>query len=426
MQSHRQGRESCTDRLRTKAERLHEQVTRHRSLPAIDWSDIEQCQQLEGALATAIRAERYRRMSVRSQEWKRELNYKGGANRAARRMVRGTPPRLHALIADGTMYTCPAMQCQALMDGWADIHEGKADKALHPAILEHAVSAPFAIRPLNAEDIALQLAHTKVNTSCGPDWWRTPELRSLPKPALAMLANVFNLMELNGEMPAPLMKGWSRPIPKVGYTAEVLGIRPITILSLVHRVWSSIRFHHLQDWAEQVLHRSQSAFRKGRSAKLEIHKLVMALNARVQANRPCFLGQIDLSKAFPRLNKEKARDAAVRAGMPRSFAQFLHHACLSKTIVWKVAGAISKPVNARRGTPQGCPLSILLFQVIMAPVARSLETFLLARCASSQVMLYADDLVIIATSAGLLQDAMCFAFELLQSLDFEVNINKSM
>eukprot|EP00971_Amphidinium_carterae_P351237 6491995-Amphidinium_carterae.1 len=306
-------------------------------------------------------------------------------------MVRGTPPRLHALIADGIMYTCPAMQCQALIDGWSGIHEGKADEALHPAILEHSVAAHFNIRPLNAEDIVKQLAHTKVNTSCGPDWWRTPELRSLPKPALAMLANVFNLMELKGEMPAPLMKGWTRPIPKMGYTADVLGIRPITI-----------------------------------PAKLELHRLVMALNARVQANRPCFLGQIDLSKAFPRLNKEKARDAAVRAGMPRSFAQFLHHACLSKSIVWKVAGTISKPVEARRGTPQGCPLSILLFQVIMAPVARALEQYLLARCASSQVMLYADDLVMIATSAGLLQDAMCFAFELLQSLDFEVNINKSM
>eukprot|EP00971_Amphidinium_carterae_P047339 932712-Amphidinium_carterae.1 len=62
----------------------------------------------------------------------------------------------------------------------------------------------------------------------------------------------------------------------------------------------------------------------------------------------------------------------------------------------------------------------------MAPVARALEHFLRDRCTSSHVMLYADDLVIVASSAEILQAAMSFAFELLFSLDFEVNIQKSM
>eukprot|EP00971_Amphidinium_carterae_P161193 3196199-Amphidinium_carterae.1 len=40
-------------------------------------------------------------------------------------------------------------------------------------------------------------------------------------------------------------------------------------------------------------------------------------------------------------------------------------------------------------------------------------------------MLYADDLVLIATSADLLEQALLYAVTLVESLDFSVNISKS-
>eukprot|EP00971_Amphidinium_carterae_P315238 6265471-Amphidinium_carterae.2 len=111
--------------------------------------------------------------------------------------------------------------------------------------------------------------------------------------------------------------------------------------------------------------------------------------------------------------------------MPRSFAHFLHHACLSKKLVWKISDTTSVQRTMRRGTPQGCPLSILLFQVIMAPLARALSTFMKVRCRDSQVLLYADDRIILTTDPTLLQEAMAYAYQLLASLDFEINVGKS-
>eukprot|EP00971_Amphidinium_carterae_P333656 6468487-Amphidinium_carterae.1 len=84
----------------------------------------------------------------------------------------------------------------------------------------------------------------------------------------------------------PADEGLDATDTKTGYAADVLKLRPITILSLVHRVWSSVRFFHLQKWSDQVLHPSQSAFRQGRSAKVEVHKLIMCVNERVQHNKP--------------------------------------------------------------------------------------------------------------------------------------------
>eukprot|EP00971_Amphidinium_carterae_P082483 1631212-Amphidinium_carterae.1 len=49
-------------------------------------------------------------------------------------------------------------------------------------------------------------------------------------------------MERAQEMPAQLMAGWVRPIPKAGFVASSLKLRPITILPLTHRLWSGIRY----------------------------------------------------------------------------------------------------------------------------------------------------------------------------------------
>eukprot|EP00971_Amphidinium_carterae_P216990 4307715-Amphidinium_carterae.1 len=76
------------------------------------------------------------------------------------------------------------------------------------------------------------------------------------------------------------------------------------------------------------------------------------------------------------------------------------------------------------GTDEGFYISdsILMFQVIMAPLARALSTFMKARSRDAQVLLYADDLIILTTDTKLLQDAMEYAYQLLASLDFEINI----
>eukprot|EP00971_Amphidinium_carterae_P315239 6265471-Amphidinium_carterae.3 len=123
--------------------------------------------------------------------------------------------------------------------------QGKPDRVTHQDLLTHIVRADFNLPDITSVDLERQIGRTKPNTACGPDWWRTQELRQLPKPALAMLAAIMNEMERTGSMPDPLMRGCTRPIPKQGYSAEPLSIRPITILSLVHRVWSSVRYHHM-------------------------------------------------------------------------------------------------------------------------------------------------------------------------------------
>eukprot|EP00971_Amphidinium_carterae_P215225 4271580-Amphidinium_carterae.2 len=425
LQGHRQNRlESSVKAIRA-AERIHRSLCVKRSLPQLKWDSADSCADLEQAVHNAIRAERWRRITLRKAEWRSELNFANGANAAARRVTRGAQPRLRVLTVGTQAYTCPEMQGDKLCEAWDPIQQGTQDNIVLPDIWRNVKHARCTLPRLVASDLVTQLKKVRHNSACGPDWWRPHELRALPEAAMASLAAVLNSMEAEQVVPEALSSGWVCAIPKVGSVSGALNVRPITILSLIHRLWSGVRFTHLQDWMAKVLHDSQSAYRSGRSVKKEIHQILSHLDKRVRAGQQIYLGQLDLSKAFPRLNKAKARDIAMASGLPAKFACFLEEACLNKNLRWRISGVLSRPCANRRGTPQGCALSVMLFQLVMSPVARALDDFLKSRCDASRILLYADDMVVIASSAELLQQTMSYAMHLLESLDFTVNIAKS-
>eukprot|EP00971_Amphidinium_carterae_P066185 1310945-Amphidinium_carterae.1 len=425
LQGHRQGRAETTERVRMKGERLYTHICKRRSLSPLDWQSDELGADLEAALRAAIHDERKMSMDARMRSWKATLNVGMGMNSMARKMVRGPSPRLPVLRGKEADMACPLGQCAALDAAWSGLDAGDPDQPIHPHIWSSVKAAPCELRKIKASDIIEQLKRTKSGTSCGPDWWRIKELRALPTVAMSMLACLFNLIEECAYMPRAMMSGWLRPIPKEGFVSTPLAVRPISVLSLLHRTWSGVRFQHLQAWAAEILHPCQSAFRPGRSTRRELHTLLFQMNKCVAAKIPLYVGQIDLSKAFPRMNRTKAAALARASGLPHEFVQLIRTACLDKAMKWKISGTVMKATEQRRGTPQGCAISILLFQVLMAPVARHMSNLLAARCPLSRVLIYADDIIFMCTSEALLAECMTEATKLLTSLDFVVNINKS-
>eukprot|EP00971_Amphidinium_carterae_P306929 6099807-Amphidinium_carterae.1 len=149
------------------------------------------------------------------------------------------------------------------------------------------------------------------------------------------------------------------------------------------------------------------------------------LSRRLSMRTPTFVGQLDLAKAFPRLHARKACRFALEAGLPAWLVNFVETTCLKKSLQWKVAGATSPLRVPARGTPQGCAMSVMAFQLLLAPVVRAIRLYLQARCPASRVVVYADDIVFLVSSATLLGDLMAYSVRLLESLDFQINISKS-
>eukprot|EP00971_Amphidinium_carterae_P144172 2856918-Amphidinium_carterae.1 len=116
---------------------------------------------------------------------------------------------------------------------------------------------------------------------------------------------------------------------------------------------------------------------------------------------------------------------AYAAGLTQHFVDFVASSCLGKKLSWLIGGTMSTPTCTRRGTPQGCAMSILLFQILLAPAVREIRCFLASQCSTSRIIVYADDIVLICTSGDLLRRSMNYMAELLTSLDLVVNPSKS-
>eukprot|EP00971_Amphidinium_carterae_P063649 1259522-Amphidinium_carterae.1 len=185
----------------------------------------------------------------------------------------------------------------------------------------------------------------KPRTAHSLDWWRPAELKRLPAPAFAMLANLFNVAERVGRLPHALQRGMIAAVSKGNPVVKPLGVRPICLLPLLHRVWSSSRFQDMADWADLSTSKSQAAYKRHRSAQGEVIALLNHLNLCCARGSGGFLGQLDLSKAFPRLCHRKALTVLRRKGAPDWLVDILLDACLRKSLAWKINGRLSRFVT---------------------------------------------------------------------------------
>ena len=93
----------------------------------------------------------------------------------------------------------------------------------------------------------------------GLDGWRYKELRLLPQGVWEMLASFLNALEQHDEPTWPPALCWgSIPLlPKEGPPSP-LNLRPLTILSVLYRIWAGIRASQLGQWQETWIHHSHT------------------------------------------------------------------------------------------------------------------------------------------------------------------------
>ena len=89
------------------------------------------------------------------------------------------------------------------------------------------------------------------STSIGADGWKVVELRKMPDCWLSWLCTLFHRIEELGRWPTALAHGLIAPLPKEeGFQAK--DIRPITIMSVVYRLWAGARVRELLERQEEL------------------------------------------------------------------------------------------------------------------------------------------------------------------------------
>ncbi|CAE7223272.1 unnamed protein product [Symbiodinium microadriaticum] len=208
----------------------------------------------------------------------------------------------------------------------------------------------------------------------GPCGWRHAELRKLPDSLLQQLIDIFMLMEQHGTTLSVNCQGDISLIPKKADCFDIDALRPITVLSYLHRMYAGARLRAgLLQWQEDVL--GELPLRANRPGQ-RTHDLTLTAGVTLEHMRhqqqSISAVSYDLSKAFDSMPvhadnangfgwmvlKRLGFDARVTAVM---FDQYRRLQRRLRTLQH-----LGQPVTAagQRGIVQGCAISMIFCNCI--------------------------------------------------------------
>ena len=205
-------------------------------------------------------------------------------------------------------------------------------------------------------------------TAPGPDSWRADELAQLPMAALNQLALIFEIMEERGQAPSPMVAGWLADLAKSEAPASPIAVRPISILSIVWRVYTSARAHALQEWAKEAFAKSQYAYIAGRDYQRALVDLQLLMDSvKDDPGAELHVLSLDASKAFPSTPRAYMWRTLVSRGFPAKVALVVEDAYSKGVLRHRFNGSnvASTSFLMANGIHQGCATSVLGFNAIL-------------------------------------------------------------
>jgi hypothetical protein len=292
--------------------------------------------------------------------------------------------------------------------------------------------------PFTAQEVAEILERKKNHRALGPDGFNLDHLRILryDDTTAQALANFMNICVQQAEVPDE----WGRAFLFILYKGSgpkdnANSFRGITLKSQLLKLLESLLCDRLREWAEinNLLPSEQIAYRPGHNGSDHLFSLTL-LREKARANgQSLFAGFVDLRKAFPSVNRQRLLDHLSSLGVSDYFLRILTRLYTGdsfQVLLDGQAGRRSFQVNS--GVHEGSPLSPLLFILFVAGLIRHLREnggnrlgFRLSRGVTLACLLYADDVLLLATTREGLQRLVELTCRFFEGLGLNINPQKS-
>ena len=268
---------------------------------------------------------------------------------------------------------------------------------------------------------------------------KAPGLDGLPPLVFKMFHNqlvtfttaLFNKLLEQESYPELWSSGSIIPIHKKGDRKIPSNYRGITLLPVMGKLYTSILRDRLQYWAELNGHlcESQFGFKQGRRTTDAIFVITTAIQLYKKKNKSLFTCFVDFAKAFDSINHKLLWEKLTSMGMSSKLLSILQAMYANATSRVVVNSKFSSAFPCMKGVRQGCNLSPLLFSLFIS----DLESYLLTNMAGNitlasrkvQLLLFADDLVLLADSSIGLQDSLYRLTEFCKTWKLNINTTKT-
>ena len=306
-------------------------------------------------------------------------------------------------ILDGTWKEqTPSLTAEKLTEFWKPLLESNSDRGTAKTLTPDRILSELC-EPITTDHIVAALRG--VSGSPGPDGvtWNILKARKEQK----VLVSLFNLWLWVERCPLRLCKGITTLIPKEAGTQDASKYRPITVTSVLGRLFHKILAKRMD--THLPLGERQKGFRPGDGLGFNVTLLREMLRKSTDPEKPTELALVflDVRKAFDSVNHSALFDVCEEYGVPSKLLNYLKRVYAQSTTRLKSDGIIGdETIKVAKGVKQGDPLSCALFNTVIDRCLKSVDDSLGVKLDEDlriSKLAFADDVVLLAESPKLLQ-----------------------
>lgn len=187
-----------------------------------------------------------------------------------------------------------------------------------------------------------------------------------------------------------------------GSKAQIDKYRPITLVQVIYKLYSTLLTKRLNDFVEttKILSETQQGFRRARGAAQKLLAMHTAIAETLHKHLPLSILSIDLERAFPSAEHWAIITTLKHYNIPEPLIMAIEDTLNNAKCTFKLPCGSTEPIPLAKGVRQGDPLSATLFNILINPVLQKMTTVkdLHNEEPYTGPHAYADDIDIIATS----------------------------
>ena len=201
----------------------------------------------------------------------------------------------------------------------------------------------------------------KPGTSRGVCGWSSEELKMLTDPMLLDLMAIFHRIADVG-MPSHLMWAKTVPLAKEKEVFSPSKTRPITVISLLYRLWGKVVSQQILSSWSQTFPAAITGFLPGRSSQSMLYHLQAKLEQVQFGIDPHHWSglTLDLVKCFNCLPRQPAKFLLLRLGISEPIVNCWFHSIARLQRWWLVNNQMYPTGRASTGCPEGDTMSVLV------------------------------------------------------------------
>ena len=275
----------------------------------------------------------------------------------------------------------------------------------------HIPQRPMHVEPLTGRMLKAVAESMPKGKAPSTDGWHPEELALLPTGIFDRLASILNQVEETGVWPEALLHATVSMIAKVE-DPQPLDHRPISVMSAVYRLWAKTRLTSLMVWQETWAPESMHGFRTGHGTRDAFYLTALLVEkAMVSGNtlRGVFL---DIKKCFDTIPWDITFSLVEKMGIDMKITRPLKSMYRDLKRRFKLYGTVGEEFKANNGILQGCALSIILLNALLAVWEAAVRTE--TRCRTS---LYADDTTMTSNNTAQLRKGLTVSHDFATKTD---------